>query len=86
MTVAMDAHGQLIFRNQWIQEKELLRYLKEEVKKSPQPLTLVIMADKDVTLEKWDGLVNLGRDAGITQFSQAVLPRLFDRAAGSKRP
>ncbi len=86
VAVAMDAHGQLYFRNQWIQEKELLRRLQEEVKKSPKPLTLVIMADKDVTLDKWDSLVDLGRDAGITQFSQAVLPRLFDRAAGSKNP
>lgn len=86
VAVAMDPYGRLYFRNQWIQEKELLRRLQEEVKKSPKPLTMVIMADKAVTLDKWDSLVNLGRDAGITQFSQAVLPRLFDRPAGSKSP
>jgi biopolymer transport protein ExbD len=73
--VAVDSHGQLYFRNRTIEEKELQTRLREEVKKYAEPLTLIVMADKNVTVEKLDVLIDLGKSAGITRFSQARLPR-----------
>ncbi len=86
LAVAMDSKGQLFFENHPIQGKELQWRLREEVKKSTEPLTLVVMADKDVTLEKMDSLYDLGKAAGITRFSQARLLRQFDQPGGLGRP
>jgi biopolymer transport protein ExbD len=86
LAVAMDPKGQLYFQNQIIQAQKLEVRLREEVKKSTEPLTLVVMADKDVTLEKLDRLFDLGKAAGITRFSQARLLRQFDQPGGPGRP
>jgi len=86
VAVAMNPNGQLFFQNQIIQAQKLEVRLREEVKKSTEPLTLVVMADKDVTLEKLDRLYDLGKAAGITRFSQARLLRQFDQPGGSRSP
>jgi len=86
LAVAMDSKGQLFFQNHPIQGKELQWRLHEEVKKSTTPLTLVVMADKDVTLEKMDYLYDLGKAAGIARFSQARLLRQFDQPGGPRSP
>jgi biopolymer transport protein ExbD len=86
VVVAVDPKGQLFFQSQVIQAQKLEVRLREEVKKSSEPLTLVVMADKDVTLEKLDRLYDLGKAAGITHFLQARLLRQFDRPGGPRNP
>jgi biopolymer transport protein ExbD len=64
--VAVDAHGQLYFENQVIDEEALRRKLLERVNQSPEPLTLVIQADRSVVYEKLTQVVALANNAGIT--------------------
>ena len=87
LTVALDAgdsqnpNGVLYFRNQTIGEADLLRRLKEEVKSSPQPLTLVVYADQHVTVEQLNRLLRLAAKAGIKNVQQGTLPAVFDAGA-----
>jgi biopolymer transport protein ExbD len=92
VTVALDAgdslnpDGVFYFRNQTIGEVDLQRRLKEEVKKSPRPLTLVIQADKHVTIEQLNRLTRLAAKAGIKDVVQGTLPGVFDDHAGPRNP
>jgi biopolymer transport protein ExbD len=86
LAVAMDANGQLIYQNQIIPETNLWQHLKSEVDRQSEPLTLVVYADKAVTVGQFDHLRDLAASAGVSAISQAVLPRAFDSPAGSKNP
>ena len=82
VTVAMDANNRLYFADRVVTEAELKTYLRSALKNSPDPLTLVVKADKAVTQENLVRLWLLARDVGIRQVQQATLPRLI--AAPSK--
>lgn len=84
VSVAVDADGRLYYENQWIKEDDLTMRLREAAKKSPEPLTLVVQADKSVSLETSLRLAVLARDAGISEASLAILPRPY--AAPPPRP
>jgi len=84
VSVAIDADGRLYYQNQWIEESELRRQLEAAVQKSPEPLTLVVQADKAVSYERCLRLALLGRDAGISEALLATLPRPYDTP--SRRP
>ena len=74
VVVAVDAGGDLYFDHQWITEADLRTSLREEVRHSREPLTLVIEADQDV---KYESLVRLGllaRDRGIKEALLATRP------------
>jgi biopolymer transport protein ExbD len=92
VTVALDfggpqnPNGVLYFQNQIIGEMELQRRLKEEVRKSPQPLTLIVQADKKVTIEQLNRLTRVAEKAGIKDILQATLPGVFDSNAGPNNP
>jgi biopolymer transport protein ExbD len=92
VTVALDVggaqnpNGVLYFQQQIIGETDLLRRLKEEVKKSPAPLTLIVLADKKVTVEQLNRLTRVAAKAGIRDIRQATLPGVFDSNAGLKSP
>ena len=77
VSVAIDADGRLYYENQWIEESNLRRRLQEAVKKSAEPLALVVQADKAVSYEKWFRLALLARDAGIFEALLATLPRPY---------
>ena len=77
VSVAIDADGRLYYENQWIEESELRRRLQAAVKKSAEPLTLVVQADKAVSYERCLNLTLLGRDAGIAEALLATLPRPY---------
>lgn len=77
VSVAIDAEGRLYYENQWIEESELRRRLQAAVKKSADPLTLVVQADKAVSYEQCLQLALLGRDAGIGEALLATLPRPY---------
>ena len=79
--VAVDSNGRLYFQNQMIEEAELKSRLSAAGKKSVEPLTLVIQADKAVSYDNLIHLALLARDAGIRDTLLATLPRVATQAA-----
>ena len=77
VAVAVDADGRLYYENQRIEEDELRRRLQEVVRKSAEPLTLVVYADKAVSNEMCLRLALLARDAGISEALLATMPRPY---------
>jgi biopolymer transport protein ExbD len=86
VSVAVDGDGRLYYENQWIEETKLQGKLREAVKKSPEPLTLVVQADKSVSYETCLRLALLARDAGIAEALLATLPRAYAAPASRSRP
>jgi len=82
LVVAVDPAGQFYFENQLIQADELKARLQAAVKKSAEPLTLVVQADKSVKCETLVGLTLLAREAGMKEALLATLPRASDAAPG----
>ena len=81
VAVAVDSSGRFYFENQVVNEAGLNSALKSAAKNSREPLTLVIQADKAVTLEQLARLTLLARDAGITNALLATLPRAVNAPA-----
>jgi len=81
IAVAVDAAGRIYFENQPVEENGLSNSLKRAAQKSPEPLTLLVQADKAVAYEHLIRLTLLARDAGITNSLFAVLPRVFSAPA-----
>jgi biopolymer transport protein ExbD len=86
VSVAVDGDGRLYYENQWIEETTLQGRLREAANKSPEPLTLVVQADKSVSFETCLRLALLARDAGITEALLATLPRAYAAPASRSRP
>ena len=84
--LAVDAEGRLYFQNQEVTETELSLRLQAAVKQAGEPLTLVIQADKSVTIEQFTRLGTLARKAGIHDALQATLPRLVEAPAAPTKP
>jgi biopolymer transport protein ExbD len=78
VAVAVDASGRFYFANQIVSEAQLKSNLSAVAKKSREPLTLVIHADKMVTYEQLVRLTLLARDAGIQNALLATLPRIVN--------
>ena len=76
VAVAVDAGGRYFFANQMVNEEQLKDELRAAVKKSREPLTLVIHADKAVTYDQLIRLTLLAREAGIYNALGATLPRV----------
>jgi biopolymer transport protein ExbD len=76
VSVALDASGRFYFANQIVTGAQLKFELAAAVKKSREPLTLVIHADQSVTYEQLVRLTLLARDAGIQNTLLATLPRI----------
>ena len=85
VAVAVDANGRLYFRNQLIDDNELLKRLRTEVTRSSEPLALVVQADKAVTHEMLVRVSALAREAGISEAVLATLPRPV-RVPGQSTP
>jgi biopolymer transport protein ExbD len=83
VAVAIDTEGRLFFANQIVTETELKSHLLDAVKKSHEPLTLVVQADKAVTYNQLVQLTLVARDAGIHDVLLATLPRVIH---GSDQP
>jgi biopolymer transport protein ExbD len=75
IAVALDSAGRLYFEGQIIGADELRSRLKEAVKKSPAPLTLVVEADAAADYGALVELSTLARSAGIREALLATLPR-----------
>jgi biopolymer transport protein ExbD len=76
VAVAIDSSGRLFFQNQLIGEPDLRSSLREIANHAPEPLTLVVQADKAVAYDALIQLTLLARDAGIRDVLLATLPRL----------
>jgi biopolymer transport protein ExbD len=74
VAVAIDGSGRLYFENQVIGEPELQGRLKSAVRRSPEPVTLIVQADGRVTTDALVRLTMLARGAGITNGLLATLP------------
>ena len=86
VSVAVDADGRLYYENQLFEETKLQSRLREAVKKSPEPLTLVVQADKSVSYETCLRVALLARDAGISEALLATLPRAYAAPTARSRP
>ena len=78
VAVAVDAGGRFYFADQIVSEAQLKSALSVAAKKSREPLTLVIHADKTVTYDQLVHLTLLARDAGIQNALLATLPRIVN--------
>jgi biopolymer transport protein ExbD len=75
VAVAVDHSGQLYFENRIVARAELEARLRQAATHSSTPLTLLVQADKEVTLESLVALRSLARNAGIRELLVATLPR-----------
>lgn len=78
VSVAIDATGRLYFRNQIVDETQLREHLQQAAKDSPEPLAMVVQADRSVPYEQLVRLTVLARDAGIREALLETLPRPMD--------
>jgi biopolymer transport protein ExbD len=78
VSVAVDANGRFYFASQIVSETQLKFNLAASVKKSHEPLTLVIQADQKVTYGQLVRLTLVARAAGIKHALLATLPRIVD--------
>lgn len=74
-TIAVDAGNRLFHANQLISEAELKLRLAQAVTNAPGPLTLVVQADRTVTVDRYLQITLLARDAGIRHSLLAMLSR-----------
>ena len=77
VAVAVDATGRFYYENQPIEESALKSSLEQAAKKSKEPLTLLVQADKQVAYDRLMRLTLLARDAGIRDALFATLPRIY---------
>jgi biopolymer transport protein ExbD len=75
VSVAIDSGGRYYYDNQLVQDKQLGTLLQKAVLGSPEPLTLVVYADRAVSTEMLVRTSMLARSAGITNGLLATLPR-----------
>jgi biopolymer transport protein ExbD len=75
VSVAIDAGGRYYYDNQLVTDKQLANLLQQAVLASPEPLTLVVYADRAVSAEILVHTTMLARSVGITNGLLATLPR-----------
>ncbi len=75
VAVAVDQAGKFYFDNQLLSEALLKTRLAAAVKKSAEPLTLLVQADKTVSYETIIHLSLLARDTGMKEAVLATLPQ-----------
>jgi biopolymer transport protein ExbD len=72
--VAVDESGHFYFENQLCDEARLAERLRAAVERSPEPLILVVQADRDTKAGVLVRLGVLARSLGIREMLQAVRP------------
>lgn len=78
VAVAVDFSGQLYFRNQLVSEDQLRMALSEAVGARPDPLAIVVLADRAVNHATLMRLSILAREAGVKEMVMAARRRTFD--------
>jgi biopolymer transport protein ExbD len=77
VSVAVDPQNRLFFQNQLVTASNLTERLRAVVRDAPEPLTLIVHADRDVTYDTLVHVTQLAREAGIQDALLATMPRLF---------
>lgn len=86
LVVSVDLTGRLYFENQAIAEPELTARLKEAVARAPQPLTLVVQADRYADYGSVVGVISrMAIRAGIQHFWLATEPSTFHERGDPRR-
>ncbi len=75
IAVAVDKLGRYYYQNQVVSEAELKQNLEAEVKKSPLPMTLVLLVDKETAYGTFVRMAELARSKGIQNVLWQTLPR-----------
>lgn len=78
VTVAISEHGRYYFQSQLLDLAQLKARLADAVKKSREPLTLVLYADKAVPHEQILQLASLAKELGFKDAWDATQPRIGD--------
>lgn len=78
VAVAMNFSGQLFYENRRVSEDELRMALSKAVGARPDPLTLVVLADRAVDNGALMRLSAVAREAGIRELLLAALPGTFE--------
>lgn len=86
VSVTVDTQGQFYFENQLMDEAQLSLQLRQRVSSAPEPLTLIIHADREVTYETLVHVTQLARQAGIYEALLATMPRLFSTDSPAPLP
>jgi biopolymer transport protein ExbD len=86
VAVAIDAGGRLYFENQGIEEPELRNRLRQAVRNSAEPLTLLVKADQKVAYQSLIRLTLLAREAGLTEARLATLTGAGDGPVAQPGP
>ena len=84
-TVAVDRSGQLYYENQGITKDKLKLRLREVVRRTREPVTLVLLLDKAVSYDKTIELFELAREAGLKDALLATRPVSVPMKAGVAR-
>jgi len=79
VSVAVDPQGRLFFENQLVDETALSRQLRQLVSTAPEPLTLIIHADREASYSTLVHVTQLARQAGVQEALLATMPRLFSK-------
>lgn len=77
VSVAVDPQERLFFESQLVTEAELKEQLRARTRAAPEPLTLIVQADREVKYETLVRVAQLAREAGVTEALLATMPRLF---------
>jgi biopolymer transport protein ExbD len=86
LSVAVDSRDRLYFQNQLLDETELGKRLAAARRGSPEPLTLLVHADRDVSYATLVRVTQVAREAGIGEALLATLPRLYPDARQNPKP
>ncbi len=78
VTVELYADGRMYFQGQPISEKDLSRRLTNSVKDSPEPLTIALLEDTNVTVSLEMKVWKLAAAAGITNAARVTLPGMHE--------
>jgi biopolymer transport protein ExbD len=85
VSVAVDPQNRLYFQNQLVTRSNLTARLSEIAAAAPEPLTLIVHADREVTYDTLVQVTQLAREAGIQDALLATMPRLFpEKTRGPK--
>lgn len=74
-SVAVDPAGRILYEHQMVSEADFEERLREGVTRSETPGTLLLMADRRVTLDVLTRLQALARGAGVRDVVLATSPR-----------
>ena len=81
VSVAVDLQGRLYFENQLVEPDQFIAQLKKVLAVAPEPLTLIIQADREVSYDTLVQVTQLARQAGIQEALLATMPRIFSKGA-----